>query len=60
MKQTDQRNLLENDETNQKYEKIFMKKYEKKENFARIYGDLIEILKTVPMARSNQQIYTVY
>jgi len=37
-----------------------MKKYEKKENFARIYGDLIEILKTVPMARSNQQIYTVY
>jgi len=37
-----------------------MKKYEKKENFDKIYDDLLEILKTVPSNRSNQQVYTVY
>jgi len=31
-----------------------MKKYEKKENFVKIYLDLIEILKTSPRSRSNQ------
>jgi len=31
-----------------------MKKYEKKEQFDRIYDDLIEILKTSPNNRSNQ------